>query len=85
MPIKVRKQIYIEPQQEALLKQRARETGCSEAALIRHAIDRGLLRPPARPLNPEAWNWIRDYIEDLIRQGPVPGGRKWRREDAYER
>ena len=34
----VRKQIYIEAEQEQLLKQRARELGVSEAELIRRGI-----------------------------------------------
>ncbi len=34
----VRKQVYIEPEQEALLKQRARALGVSEAELIRMGI-----------------------------------------------
>jgi len=35
----VRKQIYIEPRQEALLKRLARETEMTEAELVRRAID----------------------------------------------
>jgi len=35
----VRKQIHIEPRQKALLKRLARETGMTEAELIRRAID----------------------------------------------
>ena len=36
----IRKQVYIEPEQEELLKRRSKELGISEAALIRQAIDR---------------------------------------------
>jgi hypothetical protein len=35
----VRKQVYIEPEQAELLKQRANELGMSEADLIRRCID----------------------------------------------
>lgn len=81
----VRKQVYIEPRQEALLKRLARETGATEADLIRQAIDRQTeaLLFPRRDLR--AWQEERDFIRRLIEQGPVPGERRWRREDLYER
>ncbi len=81
----VRKQVYIEPRQEALLKRLVRETGATEADLIRQAIDyqtKALLFP-RRDLR--AWQEERDFIRRLIEQGPVPGKRRWRREDLYER
>lgn len=37
----IRKQVYIEPRQERLLKERARRYRVTEADLIRQAIDRG--------------------------------------------
>jgi hypothetical protein len=40
MVSKIRKQIYIEAQQDNLLKESARRTGLSEAEIIRQAIDR---------------------------------------------
>jgi hypothetical protein len=81
----VRKQVYIEPRQEALLKQLVRETGTTEAELIRQAIDRQMkvIRFPKQNLR--AWQEERAFITHLIQQGPVPGGRSWRREDLYER
>lgn len=80
----VRKQVYIEPRQEALLKQLVRETGTTEAELIRQAIDRQMkvIRFPKQNLR--AWQEERAFITHLIQQGPVPGGRSWRREDLYE-
>lgn len=81
----VRKQVYIEPGQDALLKQLARKAGVTEAEIIRQAIDRRTrtLLPPRRDLR--AWEAERAFIDRLIQQGPVPGGRIWRREDLYER
>ena len=81
----VRKQIYIEPRHEALLKRLARETGATEAEIIRQAIERQVkvLIFPRRDLS--AWQEERAFITQLIQQGPVPGGRTWRREDLYER
>ena len=85
MTVKVRKQVYIEPHQEEVLKRLARETGISEAEFIRQAIDRHArsLRPPRRDLS--AWEKERAFIDRLIQQGSVRGGRTWRREELYER
>jgi hypothetical protein len=81
----IRKQVYIEPRQEALLKRLAREAGTTEAEIIRKAIDRQVGRPlfPRRDLS--AWQEERAFIRRLIQQGPVSGRREWRREDLYER
>ncbi len=38
----IRKQVYIEPRQDQLLKALAKELGLTEAELIRHGIDWGL-------------------------------------------
>jgi predicted DNA-binding protein len=84
MSTKVRKQIYIEAEQEAVLKRLAKETGISEAEIIRQAIDRYAqsLQYPRRDFS--AWERMRSRIGQLIALGSVPGGRTWRREDLYE-
>ncbi len=81
----VRKQIYLQSHQDQRLKRMVKETGLSEAELIRQAIDAQV--QPAHPLvlDPDAWLVERQFIADLIAQGPVEGGRSWRREDLYER
>ncbi len=80
----VRKQIYIAPEQESILKQLAKETGISEAEIIRQAIDRHTqpVRSPQRNLS--AWEHEQRFIQQLIDQGPIPGHRTWQREDLYE-
>ncbi len=85
MARKLRKQIYLDPQQEAALKRQAAATGMSEAEIIRQAIDNQtrILRHPVAAL--EAWEREREFIRSLIAQGPVAGGRTWRREDLYDR
>ena len=85
METKVRKQIYIEPAQEQMLKQLAETLQVSEAELIRQAIDTQLrsLRPRRR--SRQAWEAERRRIERLIELGPVSGRRTWRREDVYDR
>ena len=84
MVTKVRKQIYIEPYQEAILKRLATETGISEAEIIRQAIHHHvqLIQHPKPDL--VAWAAEKAFIEHLIAQSPLPGGRTWQREDLYE-
>jgi hypothetical protein len=87
MTLRVRKQIYIDPGQETLLKQLTQDTGLAEAEIIRQAIDRQIrpfeLEQPRRDL--AAWDRERAFIAQLIERGPVPGERAWKREDLYER
>ncbi|HMO58876.1 MAG TPA: CopG family transcriptional regulator [Roseiflexaceae bacterium] len=85
MPVKVRKQIYLDPAQESMLKRIAGATGVSEAEIIRQAIDRHLqhVLPPRR--DRRAWAAERAYLAELVALGPVAGSRSWRREDLYER
>lgn len=81
----VRKQIYLKRRQEQQLKRRVAETGLSEAELIRQALDNQLSAGGSLVLDPEAWQRERQYLAELIAQGPVAGGRSWRREDLHER
>ncbi len=85
MVTKIRKQIYIEPAQEVMLKRLADETGQSEAELIRQAINHHaqLVQYP-RP-DMAAWAAEKAFIKQLMAQGAVPGDRAWQREDLYER
>jgi hypothetical protein len=80
-----RKQIYIEPQQAALIKRLAQRRGISEAELIREAIDRQLGGGAAHllPPDPLAWKEALDFMRGLQAQG-TKQGRTWRREDLYE-
>lgn len=80
----VRKQIYLAPHQEALLKRLARERGVAEAEIIRQAVEQIEAWAPFRP-DRKAWERERGFLECLVQQGPVAGGRTWRREDLYER
>ncbi len=85
MARKVRKQIYLDPQQEAALKRQAAASGVSEAEIIRQAIDNQtkILRHPVAAL--DAWEREQEFIRSLIVQGPAAGQRTWRREDLYDR
>lgn len=84
-PTKIRKQIYIERDQEELLKRWSAELGVSEAEIIRQAISGQSMRLGRRFRDLEAWQTEREFIESLIEQGPLPGGRRWTRDELYER
>lgn len=82
----IRKQVYIEPGQDAVLKRLARTRGVTEAEVIRQAIEHEAGSGEAVPgqADPAAWEQARAFIRSLIEQGPVPGGRRWSREEIYE-
>jgi predicted DNA-binding protein len=80
----VRKQIYLEYQQEKRLKQLSRKLGLTEAELIRQAIDNALATDVAVvSLSSEVWEQEKGFIRSLIGQGPVSGGRRWTRQELY--
>ena len=84
MPQMIRKQVYLEPAQDATLKQRAAMLGVTEAEIIRRAIDRqmALLGPGVRDLS--AWKREKAFIAGRMAAAPRPGSRRFRREEAYE-
>jgi hypothetical protein len=80
----IRKQIYIEPLQDVNLKKQAKTLGITEAEVIRRAIDSqmSLLVPGLRDLS--AWEREKAFMAQRMAGKPLPGGRKFRREEAYE-
>lgn len=80
----VRKQVYIEPRQDAILKRLARTLGLSEAEIIRQAIDRQTSNVPTDVRDLKAWEREKAFIAERMAAGPVVSTRKWRREDVYE-
>ena len=82
----IRKQVYIEPEQDELLKRRSKELGISEAALIRQAIDR--LRPGAdggkSPAARQAWEEAKRVMQERMQLQVPQTGRSWTREEIYE-
>jgi hypothetical protein len=81
----IRKQIYIGEGENQRLKAWARELNIAEAQLVRTGITRVLDDLEAERRRRAAWRRERRRIMRLIEQGPVPGGRTWRREDLYDR
>ncbi len=85
MATMIRKQIYLEADQDARLKKLAQETGQSEAEIIRHALERHAMGTLPKRTKLQAWLAERAYIEQLMQQGPVVGARTWTRDELYER
>ena len=86
MPTMVRKQVYIKPAQERQLKRVARKTGMTEAEIIRRALDAEVQKLESAEDGMQAWRGTRAFIDEWMKKGPVEGGgRRWRREDLYDR
>ena len=87
----VRKQVYIDADQNRRLKQIAEDLGTSEAELIRRGLDylervevkRETVTPP---VDPSAWEAEQKFIaERMERYKDVPQtGRTWTRDQLYD-
>jgi hypothetical protein len=82
----VRKQIYIQKNQEERLKKVAEARGVSEAEIIRRALDNELKRAGYRlAYDDEAWQRLNNAILEWDKLPPVPPKeRDWTRDDLYE-
>jgi hypothetical protein len=78
----VRTQIYLEPEQKKLLKQRSKETGVSEAALIREFISEGMRQPTLKERE-KAWERARAFMEERAKMNVSQTGRTWTRDELY--
>lgn len=82
--VMIRKQVYIEPGQDRLLKQRAQQLGLTEAELIRRSLDRGLEGLSPRRPNPAAWQAVRRFIRRRMRLKLPQSPRRWTRDELYD-
>ena len=86
MPTMIRKQVYVRPRQERLLKRLARQTGKTEAEIIREAIDQQAEELQSEQERLAAWRAERKFIEEWVAKGPAPGPvKRWTREELRER
>ncbi len=85
MTTRIRKQIYIDPYQEVVLKRLVDTTGVPEAAIIRQAIDQHIRYASIRRPDRQAWQQERSFILDRIAQTTETSQASWTREDLYER
>lgn len=80
----VRKQVYLEPEQEKRLKQQAKALGVSEAELIRRGVGQVTRLPVEVPLDPKAWHDELAFIRKRARCLKALGQkRRWAREALY--
>jgi hypothetical protein len=80
----IRKQIYLEPTQERLLKQRAQELGVSEAELIRRCLDTVGQQTVPLPSDPQAWTDEIAFLQHRVQTVPSRNTcRGWTREELY--
>ena len=80
----IRKQVYIEARQDRSLKRRARQTGVSEAELVRRGIDALDRGATDAVRDPDLWRAARAHIVRQRRAAVPQTGRTWRRDDLYE-
>lgn len=82
----IRKQIYIQKNQEERLKKAAEARGVSEAEIIRRALELELRFVGYRPAyNLEAWERIQKFLMEMKKRGPVAQRKRdWTREELYE-
>ena len=82
----IRKQVYIEPRHDRMLKQRARQRGVTEAEVIREALDHVDANPVRRrDVDVDAARLAVAFMRSLAaRQTQAPKGRTWTRESLYE-
>ncbi len=82
----VRKQVYIEPAQEELLKQRARELGVTEAELVRRGIETIASGPAlAFARDRQAWEQELSFMRERMKIVVPQTRRQWTREELYDR
>ena len=80
----VRKQIYLESDQDKMLQARAKALGISTAELIRRRITdpgRGVASYPTRP---EAWEEELRFIAERAHLADLKKTRGWTRDELYE-
>ncbi len=85
MVSKIRKQIYIEAEQNNLLKEKARQTGLSEAEIIRQAIDQHIISLNVSTLRGSSEATSLDVDPERSRRvnSPTPNLSAWEREKAF--
>jgi len=81
----VRKQVYIEPGQDALLKRQAAQLGVTEAELIRRALDQAGAAPRGLAADQDAWEEAKSIMRDRLGITVPQTGRSWTREELYQK
>lgn len=81
----VRKQIYIQKRQDALLKRLSRARGESEAEIIRQALERELAGLPGQfaRVDRSAWEELIAFLETRHKTASSRQPYQWNREEIY--
>jgi hypothetical protein len=79
----VRKQLYIEPEQDRLLKDLASLWHVTEAEVVRYAIALLKHAQPPDEVRLRAWEEIKAFSRERAKINVPQTERKWKREDAY--
>lgn len=81
----VRKQVYIGEHQQRTLKKLARETGKTEAEIIRNALDEHARLIKEKQDRMAAWRAIEATVEKRTKRHASGAGQTGRREEPYDR
>jgi hypothetical protein len=82
----IRKQVYIEPRHERMLKRSAKQRGVTEAEIIREALDRVENQVTSHRREPDsaAGRKAIKFMRSLAARPTGSGRRTWTRESLYE-
>lgn len=83
---KIRKQLYITPEQERLLKEKAATSGASEAEIVREALEEYLTGGSKSFIvsrRREALKRLLDLTDEISRNHRFPEGYKFNRDEVY--
>ncbi|MGE5598145.1 MAG: hypothetical protein ACM3XS_02040 [Bacteroidota bacterium] len=84
----IRKQIYLRPHQDRTLKDMVRDTGVSEAELIRQAVEYRISTAVEPRRDADAWEAEKRFIEALKERyadkKQTGKTRAWKREELHE-
>lgn len=84
----VRKQLYIQSEQDDKLKEKANKYNISEGEVVRAALDKYLTASEAAfaSFDINAWKEELAFISKRMKDKPSSkGGRNWKRDDLYGR
>ncbi len=81
----LRKQVYIEPEHERLLKARSAALGVTEAELIRQSLESLGRQVHATGVDPESWQAELSFLKQRASLKSPQGKRTWTRESLHER
>lgn len=80
----VRKQVYIDPRREKMLKRLSHQLGLPESEIIRKGIDQVAGAGGAFPPDERVWDEEKAFIAERSRLSVPQTERNWAREELYD-